>query len=225
MLPIDQLVNHRSNEDSQWPPTLGPLCAVTPRSALTSWGLSPAQKDSIMYDAHTVVLPLAPIWIATWQAYPQMGQGWGEGVRCRGEAAHAEVTNWNNDADERLSCLGFRKEDYWTDRSPFCIRLESTAMGRREGSGELRRGAQSSRSLHTAHTKAASCTSEQPTVQKCDQHNAEQILVCLLVCVCACVRMYRCVLFCVVDEQCPKDTGWSVDILSEVDVDPLTRSR
>lgn len=60
-LTIDQLVNHRSNERGQWPPTLGPLCAVTPRSALSSWGLSPAQKDAIMYDAHTVVLPLAPV--------------------------------------------------------------------------------------------------------------------------------------------------------------------
>lgn len=129
MLSIDQLVNHGSNEDSQWPPTLGPLCAATRRSALSSWGLSPAQKDSIMYDAHTVVLPLAPIWIDTWQAYPQMGQGRGEGARCRGEAAHAQATNWNNGVDERPPCLGFRGGDYWTSRSPFCVRLESAAMG------------------------------------------------------------------------------------------------
>lgn len=118
--------HQHSDHSVQWPP----------RSALSSWGLSPAQKDSIMYDAHTVVLPLAPIWIDTWRAYPQMGQGWGEGVRCRGKAAHAEVTSWNNGADERPSCLGFREEDYWMSRSPFCIRLESAVIWR--GGGKQR---------------------------------------------------------------------------------------
>lgn len=121
----------RSNEDSQWPPTLGSLCVVTPRSALSSWGLSLAQKDR-----HHVRCTYSGVAAGThlnghMAGLSTDGAGTREGVRCRGEAAHAEVTNWNNGADERQSCLCFREEDYWTSRSPFCIGLESPEMGGR----------------------------------------------------------------------------------------------
>lgn len=76
---IDQLVNHRpmriasghqpSSYCVRWP--LG--------SVVSSWGLSPTQKDSLMYSPYTVALPPAPLWKDTWQAYPQMGQARGRG--------------------------------------------------------------------------------------------------------------------------------------------------
>lgn len=47
-----------------------------------------------------------------------------------------------------------------------------------------RGGAQRGRSLQTADTKTPPRISEQPTVQKCDQNNAEQLL-------CVCVRVLR----------------------------------
>lgn len=108
------------NEDSQWPPTLGSLCLVTLRSAVSSW--APFQKDCIMYFPHTVVLLAAPLWMDTWQACPQMGHEsvfvCGKGC-CWGEGAQAEVTDWDNGADERqVSCLGFKEGDYWETISP-----------------------------------------------------------------------------------------------------------
>lgn len=68
------------------------------------------------------------------------------------------------------------------EQVPCFIRLDNTE---RRGVEEKEEGAQSGRSLQTADTKPPSCTSEQPTVQKCDQHNAEQIH---FVCVC-CVKV------------------------------------
>lgn len=46
---------------------------------------------------------------------------------CRGEGAHAEVTDWNNGADERReSCLGSGEGDYWASRSSVFIRVDNT---------------------------------------------------------------------------------------------------
>lgn len=70
----------------------------------------------------------------------------------------------------------------------FCIRLESKAMG---WGARIKEG---SRSLHTAHTKAPPCTSEQPTVPKCDQHNVCVGHKCVRVCLFACVFFFWCFL-------------------------------
>lgn len=194
---IDQLVNHRPMRIASGHQHFGYCVRWPPGSLVSSWGLSLTQKDSIMYSPHTVALPPAPLWIDTWQAYPQMGQTRGRGrthvymcvcMCCRGEGAQAEVTDWNNGADERQeSCLGFEEGDYWVSRSPVLSNWLTQRWGGWRGQ-RVGGGAQRARSLQTADTKPASCTSEQPTVQKCVQHNAKQIhfvcVLCVSVCIC-----------------------------------------
>lgn len=79
------------------------------------------------------------------------------------------------------------------EQVPCFIRLDNTET---RGMKETEEGgAQSGRSLQTADTKPPPCTSERPTVQKCDQHNAEQIhFVCVLcISVCICIGLKACV--------------------------------
>lgn len=60
-------------------------------------------------------------------------------------------------------------------------------LGSRETRGMEEKGVQRGRSLQTADTKTPPCTSEQPTVQKCDQNNAEQILCVNVLCKSVCI--------------------------------------
>lgn len=100
---------------------------------------------------------------------------------CRGEAAHAEVTDWNNGPDERQSCLGFREQDYWTSRSFFFIRLDD-----RDGGTHWMAEVCKPLSQSLSHARVSSQLFKSVT-----EHNAEQIhfvsaCACAAsVCVCA----------------------------------------
>lgn len=120
------------------------------------------------------------------------GEGRGGGC-CRGEGAQAEVTDWNNGADERQeSCLCFREGNYWARGSPG---LSDWITGRRGGRRRQKGGTERQKSADRRHKATpthqwmANCSKVWPAQWGTD-------ILCLCV-VCKCVHHCRLVGMCV----------------------------